>query len=304
MKKRFLAFALAAFMIVPALTGLTFTASAAETVPANTVVVDLALSAADGSAAEITVGKTTYGVIVGQTGFKTLSAALNAVPAGGTVLLAAGTYTEGVTIKKDVTILGPKAGINPNVPGAKPTDKWTRNPERGEGEAVLGTSWHMGINANSKEVYDCHNITVDGIAIKAGGMFRSNFGEEGYITINYKNILVADYTQNSGNGPFYCLSYYPDKATNLYKRNINAENIRFEKQVGTPGFNLTVENFNAKGIYFDENSTGEMFRFISISDTSKTKTAVNISITDSMFRQKINKILKVQIGILRIELSQ
>ena len=300
MKKRLLALALAAFMILPALASMPLTVSAAEVMPANTVAVDLNLSASDGSAAEITVGKTTYGVIVGQTGFKTLSAALNAVPAGGTVLLAAGTYTEGVTIKKDVTILGPKAGINPNVPGAKPTDKWTRNPERGEGEAVLGTSWHMGINATVDNykgaTYDCHNITVDGIAVKAGGMFRSNFGEEGYITINYKNIFVADYTQNNGNGPFYCLSYYPDKATNLYKRNINAENIRFEKQVGTPGFNLTVENFNAKGIYFDENSTGEMFRFISISDTSKTKTAVNISITDSMFRQKINKILNCNLS--------
>ena len=296
MKKRLLALALAAFMILPALASMPLTVSAAEVMPANTVAVDLALSAADGSAAEITVGKTTYGVIVGQTGFKTLSAALEKVPAGGTVLLAAGTYTEGVTIKKDVTILGPKAGINPNVPGAKPTDAWTRNPERGEGEAVLGTSWHMGINANSKEVFDCHNITIDGLAVKAGGMFRSNFGNEGYITINYKNILVSDYTQNNGNGPFYCTSYYPDKATNLYKRNINAENIRFEKQVGTPGFNLTIENFNAKGIYFDDNSTGEMFRLISISDTSKTKTAVNISITDSMFRQKINKILNCNLS--------
>lgn len=295
MKKRLLALALAAFMILPALASMPLTVSAAEVMPANTVAVDLNLSASDGSAAEITVGKTTYGVIVGQTGFKTLSAALAKVPAGGTVLLAAGTYTETVKLEKDVTILGPKAGINPNVPGAKPTDKWTRNPERGEGEAVVKANWHMGVFAGST-VFDCHNITVDGVAITAGGMFRSNVGNEGYITINYKNVLVYDYTQNNGNGPFYCLSYYPDRATNLYKRNINAENIRFEKQVGTPGFNLTVENFNAKGIYFDEYSTGEMFRLISISDTSKTKTAVNISITDSMFRQKINKILNCNLS--------
>ena len=269
--------------------------SAADLVPDNTVVVSASLTGESGSAAEVKIGDKTYSVIIGTTGFAKVQAALDAVPAGGTVLLAAGTYSEGVTIKKDVNILGPKAGIDPNVKGTKPTDDWTRNPARGEGEAVLTTSWHMGINANTKEVYDCHNITVDGIAVGAGGMFRSNFGKEGYITINYKNILVSNYNQGSGNGPFYCTSYYPDKATNLYKRYINCENIRFENQVGTPGFNLGVESFTAKGIYFDAKSTGKMFALIAVSDTSKTKDAVNITVTDSMFRQKTNQVLNCKL---------
>lgn len=269
--------------------------SAADLVPDNTVVVSASLTGESGSAAEVKIGDKTYSVIIGTTGFAKVQAALDAVPAGGTVLLAAGTYSEGVTIKKDVNILGPKAGIDPNVKGTKPTDDWTRNPARGEGEAVLTTSWHMGINANTKEVYDCHNITVDGIAVGAGGMFRSNFGQEGYITINYKNILVSNYNQGSGNGPFYCTSYYPDKATNLYKRYINCENIRFENQVGTPGFNLGVESFTAKGIYFDAKSTGKMFALIAVSDTSKTKDAVNITVTDSMFRQKTNQVLNCKL---------
>jgi len=288
MTKRITALLIVAVMV---LAMIPVSVSAAETVPANTVVVSAALTGANGSSAEVTVGDKTYSVIVGTNGFAKVQAALDAVPAGGTVLLAAGTYSEGVTIRKDVTILGPKAGINPNVKGTKPTDDWTRNPARGEGEAILTTSWHMGINANSKEVFDCHNITIDGIAVGAGGMFRSNFGNEGYITLNYKNILVRDYTPGSGNGPFYCTSYYPDRATNLYKRYVNCENIRFENQVGTPGFNLGVESFNAKGIYFDAKSTGKMFALIAVSDTSKTKDAVNISITDSMFRQKTNQVL-------------
>ena len=269
--------------------------SAADLVPDNAVVVSASLTGESGSAAEVKIGDKTYSVIIGTTGFAKVQAALDAVPTGGTVLLAAGTYSEGVTIKKDVNILGPKAGIDPNVKGTKPTDDWTRNPARGEGEAVLTTSWHMGINANTKEVYDCHNITVDGIAVGAGGMFRSNFGQEGYITINYKNILVSNYNQGSGNGPFYCTSYYPDKATNLYKRYINCENIRFENQVGTPGFNLGVESFTAKGIYFDAKSTGKMFALIAVSDTSKTKDAVNITVTDSMFRQKTNQVLNCKL---------
>ena len=134
----------------------------ADNLPADTVVVDLSLTAADGTATDIVIGGKVYSVIVGTTGFSKVSAALEAVPAGGTIILAPGTYSEGVTIKKDVTFLGPKAGIDPNVKGTNKTDDWTRNPQRGEGEAVLTTSWHVGINANNKAVYDCHNVTFDG----------------------------------------------------------------------------------------------------------------------------------------------
>ena len=187
--------------------------AAAEVIPADTVAVDLNLSGDNGAPADIKIGDKTYTVIIGATGFKTLSAALEAVPAGGTVLLAAGTYSEGVTIQKDVTIRGPKAGINPNVKGAEATDDWTRNPLRGEGEAILTTSWHVGINAPNKAVYDCHNVTIDGIAMTGAAMLRSNYGVDGYINLTYKNILLYGYT-TSNNGPFYCYPYYPDKATN------------------------------------------------------------------------------------------
>ena len=243
----------------------TFSVSASvEVIPADTVAVDLKLSGDKGAPADIKIGDKTYTVIIGSTGFNTLSAALEAVPAGGTVLLAAGTYSEGVTIKKDVTILGPKAGIDPNVRGAEKTDDWTRNPLRGEGEAVLTTSWHVGINAPNNAVYDCHNVTIDGIAITGAGMLRSNYGKEGYINLTYKNFLVYGYT-TANNGPFYCYPFYPDKATNDYSRTLVCENIRFEGQSTAPGFNLTVDNLDASGIYFDAASTAKMFMFLSMS---------------------------------------
>jgi len=291
MTKRITALFIVAVMV---LAMIPVSVSAAELVPENTVIVSAALTGENGSTVEVAVGSKTYSVIIGTNGFAKVQAALDAVPAGGTVMLAAGTYSEGVTIRKDVTILGPKAGIDPNVKGTKPTDDWARNPARGDGEATLTTSWHMGINANSKEVFDCHNITVDGIAVGPGGMFRSNFGNEGYITINYKNILVTNYS-HGGNGPFYCTSYYPNQSTNLYKRYINCENIRFENHATAPGFNLTVESFNAKGIYFDSKSTGKLFNVLTVSNTSKTKDAVNITVTDSMFRQKTNQVLNCKL---------
>ena len=262
----------------------------ADNLPGDTVVVDASLTAADGTAADVIIGGKVYSVIIGTTGFAKVSSALDAVPAGGTIILAAGTYSEGVTITKDVTFLGPKAGINPNIKGAEKTDDWTRNPERGEGEAVLTTSWHVGINATQKEVYDCHNVTFDGIAVSGAGMFRSNYGEAGNITLTYKNILVYGYT-TSNNGPFYCYSYYPDKATNNYSRNLICENIRFEGMTTAPGFNLCVDNMDASGIYFDAASTKQMFGFIAMSSVAQAGAEAIYTIRDSMFRQKTNQVL-------------
>ena len=264
--------------------------ASAEILAPDAVVVSAALAGAEGSLEEVAVGDKTYVVTVGTTGFKTLSAALNAVPAGGTVLLAAGTYSEGVTIQKDVTILGPKAGINPNVKGAEATDDWTRNPLRGEGEAILTTSWHVGINAPNNAVYDCHNVTIDGIAMTGAAMLRSNYGVDGYINLTYKNILLYGYT-TSNNGPFYCYPYYPDKATNDYSRTLVCENIRFEGQTTAPGFNLTVDNLDASGIYFDEFSTKQMFGFLTMSADAMNGGEAIYTIRDSMFRQKTNQVL-------------
>ena len=262
----------------------------ADALPADTVVVDLSLTAADGAATDIVIGDKVYSVIVGTTGFSKVSAALEAVPAGGTIILAPGTYSEGVTIKKDVTFLGPKAGVDPNVKGAEKTDDWTRNPQRGEGEAVLTTSWHVGINATNKAVYDCHNVTFDGMAVSGAGMFRSNYGAAGNITITYKNMLVYGYTTNN-NGPFYCYSYYPDKATNDYSRNLICENIRFEGMTTAPGFNLTVDNLDASGIYFDAASTKQMFTMLTMSTGAQNEGEAIYTVRDSMFRQKANQIL-------------
>ncbi|MBS7791460.1 hypothetical protein KTR66_15770, partial [Roseococcus sp. SDR] len=53
-------------------------------------------------------------LLVGNGGFATIQAAIDAADAGDTVLLAAGTYSGAVNINKAVTLLGPNAGIAGN----------------------------------------------------------------------------------------------------------------------------------------------------------------------------------------------
>lgn len=257
------------------------------------VFVDLGIEGADGLKLGYHFLGKDYDVTIGQNLFKTVSKAVEALQPGGTLILGPGEYTEGVTFKYDVTILGPKAGIDPNVKGETKEAAWTGNPLRGTDEAVLKTSWHMGINANSG-VFDAHEITVDGLAVSGAGMFRSNYGAAGNITLNYKNMLIYGYT-TANNGPFYCYSYYPDRSTNLYVRNVNAENIRFEGQTTAPGFNLTIENFSAKGICFDGASTKGLFEYVTVPNDTASKNPVTISVTDCMFMQNRTNVITLNL---------
>ena len=85
--------AILAITMLCALLPMALSVSAAA-LPDNTVVAAASLTGASGSSANVKIGDTTYSVSIGTTGFAKLSEALEAVPAGGTILLAAGTYSE------------------------------------------------------------------------------------------------------------------------------------------------------------------------------------------------------------------
>ena len=139
-----------------------FGAGAAEQMPTGTAYVDASLG--EGSTT-FTFGGKEYTAAVGTNAFKTLKDALAAIPAGGTLWLAPGNYSEGLVINKDVTILGPKAGINPNVKGASADADWTRSPERGTGMQTRSREerfWQAPIQKPSFAMLRCVSCTPFG----------------------------------------------------------------------------------------------------------------------------------------------
>lgn len=227
--------------------------------------------------------------------FTSVRAGLDALTPGGELWLAPGIYSENVVIDRDVTVLGPKANIGPNLRGMAPGDV-TRDPERGEDEAVITANWHMGVNATSNEVFDCHEITVNGVAVSKGGMFRSNYGRDGQIKLFYSCILVYGYT-TANNGPFYCYSYYPDRSTNRYKRSMWFEHIRFEDLTTAPGFTLNGDYVCLNDVCFDDGCTARAFSYLTVNDISvQSEQIVRYSIEDCVFMQKCRQPLMLDLS--------
>lgn len=289
--KKTIAFAIVASLIFSVASGLfAFTASAdgAVAIPDKCVYVDAA--ATDG-AYEFTFLGTLYSGQTGVNVFKKVSEAAEAVPAGGEIWLAPGNYSEGVTFKKNVTIKGPKAGIDPNLRGATADEDWTLNPERGTGEAVLTTSWHMGVNAGSNAVYDCDEITVDGLSVSGAGMFRSNYGGAGRITLTIKNVYVYGYTTKN-NGPFYSMSYYPTSFSNEYRRYLTLENVRVEGLKDATLIHTTCDTYTIKGVYIDANSTSKLLQTLTFAGSGTTDPA-EVTISDCRFCQKASPVINL-----------
>ena len=260
--------------------------------PANTVVVDDDCDK-DGDVIVFTFGGVKYKATVGKDAFYSPMDAQNAVTAGGTIFFLPGYYMENFQVQKDLTLLGPKAGVSPNVKGANPTDDWTLNPERSkeEDEAILMANLGLGV-WNATVYSDCHNIVMDGFKFSQNFLLRQNTGNEGEVAIEMKNILISGSTIT--NNILFFFPYYPNDASNpdLYKRHLKMENVRVEGLTAQYLFRMGFETLEISGLYMDSKCTkGLVEKFATAAGVGTDKYVIK----DCMFRNTNTTIFSINL---------
>jgi hypothetical protein len=151
-------------------------------------------------------GSATYRVQNTDTGewFCTIQGAIDDADtdAGDTIHASAGVYTETISIDKEITLLGPNAGIN-GTSGSRGAEATIRYPDGME--ASSPGSWAVLI------WIDANNVTIDGFEITDGGFASSvNYSDSTAITNNYtvplgNNTVI---TNNIVDGNFSLISVW------------------------------------------------------------------------------------------------
>lgn len=282
--KKVLSVCLILAMMLGTLSALTFTTAAdgAVDLPANTFIVNLAGVEADTTC---TWMGTTYNVTYGTNYFNSFNGARDKMTTpGGTILLMPGSYA-GFAPSKSMTILGAKAGINPNVKGANVTDDWTLNPDRSADttkESVLTGAVYLTAGDDTM-LGSPIDLVIDGVTFN-GGYIRSIIFAAGTQAVTVKNAYCpsissvqfmwsADSTKSIG------------LATNLCSRSITMQNVRFDGTGSNPSYNLfptmTADYFMADGVYMGGACTGAFIESIYM---SKAEGEASYTIQNSMFR--------------------
>ena len=277
--KRLLSMLLAMMLCLSMLGTFTLSTSAktvSEPLSDNMIFVDLSWTPAN-LPDHITVGGKTYTLTWGVNAFGNAQEAVDAAPKFGTVYLCPGAFDVSFTVKKSLTLLGAKYGIDPNVKGEKESDLWTLNPDRGSGETKLEATVNLGTKGN--DVYaDATEITIDGITITDKGQLCSNNGVAGSATLNFKNIYLKNSLHTS---PVFFICPYYNAATNAYRRFVTFENMRIEGQTKANVMKMTAEYADISGVYMDTDCTMPLFDSASACDGPTDEVVWNLH--DNMF---------------------
>ena len=241
----------------------------AVALPENTIAMgEIFYDYKDGQEATFTFGGVAYKATVGKDAFAMFMDAAEAAPADGTIFLLPGTYLDDFKFEKNLTVLGPKAGIDPNVKGATQIDDWTLNPQRGEDEAII--MGNVGPGVYNQEVFpDCNKVVIDGVQFSGGFLFRYNSGDAGQSRLELKNILIRDVTTT--NQMFFFYPYYPKNMTSSsYHREVIIENMRIERLTSKNLFRLCADTIEVTGLYIDKDTTQNLFQQFGTAGTDGT----------------------------------
>ncbi|MBR2013126.1 MAG: S-layer homology domain-containing protein [Clostridia bacterium] len=128
-------------------------------------------------------------------------------------ILTEGVYSDSLTLVNGFTVLGPKAGINPNVPDADPTKEWALSGDRKlptqtktNGEAVFrvenaGENGTHNINGGNNSV-GTQNYIIDGVVFQGNGTGVADEASAGSGTRNWyiQNCIFDDCHSLGGRG--------------------------------------------------------------------------------------------------------
>ncbi len=184
---------------------------------------------------------------VGGTSYATIQAAVNAAPAGGTVTVDAGSYTETVTVNKSLTIQGAQAGVdarsNARTAAASEsvvTGGTVTSTSSGSTTTSVGTSFYVTAN----------DVTIDGFTVQGETNQDLMLGAGIVIAPNVSGThVVNDVVQNNVSGLFLANASGTDPAViqhDVFRNNNNA---------GANG---------GRGIYSDQSVSGGLLTDVTI----------------------------------------
>ncbi len=255
--------------------------TASQTLPNNTFFVDPKWTE-ENLPTDITVRNRKFELIWGVNAFANGVAAVDRAQEFGTVYLCAGNYSEGLVVKKSITLLGAKFGIDPN----DKENGWELADERGEGESVITSCFNIG--ADSQNDY-ADIITIDGVEITEVGQLRSNLSGKGACKITLKNIYIKDSTITGE--PLYLYPYWHSTNANTYCRYVTIEGLRVEGQSKAAVLGIVAEHADIGGVYMALDCTRPFFTRAAASNGPTTAAVWNIH--DNFFASPLQNIFNL-----------
>ena len=199
---------------------------------------------------------------IGYTAFNTIQSGVNAVAAGGIVLVAAGTYPEVIIVNKSLTLLGAQAGWNANSRFAAFVTGSNGPKADPAMESILTAAAAGPANAGNDALHImADNVTVDGFVLDGNNPTLSQNGAVAVGGINTYVRRAIETEDEAGNFfPANHASIQNNIIQNFAQRGIELVNPT-DTSPATSGGLITgnvIRNFGLDGILLANNAYGDI----------------------------------------------
>ena len=183
------------------------------------------------------------------------------------VIFTEGVYDDTMTMSGGFTVLGPKAGMNPNVPHGDPTKEWALSSERkiptaedNFGEAVfrVENAGEGGLHTfmDASESSDVQNYLVDGVVFQGNGTGVHDYGQKGAGSRNWyiQNCIFDDCHSLGGRGGKVGLGFDRTGRNLNYFKNLYVSNCYVINQNTAPLYSGHAASVNFNGVSVQNSS--------------------------------------------------